>query len=66
MDIDVGDNLISFCQAEPLKAAYDRFKHLDAVLGAAGDSDGTDNTDPWHMTARDLWKAIKESLGIDG
>jgi hypothetical protein len=44
-------------------AAYDRFKHLDRVLELVGDSNGTENTDPFHMTARDLWRAIKASLG---
>jgi hypothetical protein len=48
---------------EPLLAAYDRFKHLDAVLEMVQDSDGTEQTNPFHMTARDLWRAIKASLG---
>ena len=50
-------------RSEPLLAAYERFNHLDAVLEMVQDSDGTEQTDPFHMTARDLWRAIKESLG---
>ena len=51
-------------QEEPLLAAYDRFKHLDRVIEMVGDSDGTENTDPFHAAARDLWRAVKASLGI--
>ena len=50
-------------RSEPLLAAYDRFKHLDSVLEMVSDSDGTEQTNPFHMTARDLWRAIKASLG---
>ena len=50
-------------RSEPLLAAYARFKHLDAVLEMVKDSDGTEQTNPFHMTARDLWRAIKASLG---
>ncbi len=50
-------------RVEPLLAAYDRFKHLDAVLEMVQDSDDTEQTNPFHMTARDLWRAIKASLG---
>jgi hypothetical protein len=48
----------------PLLAAYDRFKHLDRVFEMVGDPDGTESTDPFHAAARDLWRAIKASLGI--
>jgi hypothetical protein len=51
-------------RSEPLLAVYSRFKHLDSVFQMVGDSDGSDNTDPVHATTRDLWLAIKESLGI--
>jgi hypothetical protein len=44
-------------------AVYDRFAHLDRVFEMVGDSDGTENTDPFHPAARDLWRAIKASLG---
>ena len=47
----------------PLLAAYDRFKHLDRVLEMVHDSDGTEQANLFHMTARDLWRAIKASLG---
>ena len=50
-------------ESTPLLAAYDRFKHLDRVLEMVQDSDGTEQTNPFHMTARDLWRAIKASLG---
>jgi chromosome segregation ATPase len=43
----------------PIKAACDRFCHLNAVLEMAHEPDGTDNTDPWHACARDLWRAVK-------
>ena len=48
----------------PLKEAYYRFVHLDKILECVGDSDGTENTDPFHPAARDLWRAVKVSLGI--
>ena len=48
----------------PVAAVYDRFKHLDGILERVGDSDGTENTDPFHPAARDMWRAIKASLGI--
>ena len=48
----------------PVAAAYNRFKHLDRVFEMVGDPDGTENTDPFHAAARDLWRAVKESLGI--
>jgi hypothetical protein len=51
-------------RSEPLLAAYDRFSHLDRVFEMVGDSDGTENTDPFHPAARDMWRAIKASLGI--
>jgi hypothetical protein len=47
----------------PVAAVYDRFKHLDRIFEMVGDSDGAENTDPFHMAARDLWRAIKASLG---
>jgi hypothetical protein len=43
----------------PLDAAYSRFGHLDNVLEMAHDPDGTDDTNPWHACARDLWRAVK-------
>jgi len=43
----------------PLDAACSRFGHLDMVLGMAHDPDGTENTNPWHACARDLWRAVK-------
>ena len=46
-----------------LLAAYDRFKHIDSVIEMVKDSDGTEQTNPFYMTARDLWRAIKASLG---
>ena len=49
--------------AGPITAAYERFKHLDRVFDMVCDADGTENSDPFHMAARDLWRAIKESLG---
>jgi hypothetical protein len=48
----------------PVAAVYERFKHLDRVLEMVGDPDGTDSTDPFHAAARDLWRAVKASLGI--
>ena len=51
-------------RSEPLLAAYDRFSHLDRVFEMVGDSDGTENTDPFHPAARDLWRAVKASLVI--
>ena len=50
-------------RSEPLLAVYERFKRLDSILVMVGDSDGTENTDPFHAAARDLWRAVKESLG---
>ena len=46
----------------PLQAAYERFKHLDRVFEMVQDSDGTENTDPFHAAARDFWRAVKGSL----
>ena len=43
----------------PLAAACSRFGHLDMVLGMAHDPDGTEDTNPWHACARDLWRAVK-------
>jgi len=37
---------------------------LDCVFEMVGDPDGTENTDPFHAAARDLWRAVKASLGI--
>ena len=48
----------------PVAAVYERFKHLDGILERVGDSDGTENTDPFHPAARDMWRAVKASLGI--
>ena len=48
----------------PIAEAYDRFKHLDRVFEMVGDTDGTENTDPFHAAARDLWRAVKASLDI--
>jgi hypothetical protein len=42
----------------PLAEAHERFKHLDGLLE---DIAGEDS--PFHMTARDLWRAIKASIG---
>lgn len=49
----------------PIEAVYERFKHLDKVFEMVSDTDGTDDTDPFHATARDLWRAVKASLGGD-
>jgi len=43
----------------PLDAAYERFGHLDKVLEMAHNPDGTEDTNPWHACARDLWRAVK-------
>jgi hypothetical protein len=43
----------------PIAAACGRFGHLDMVLEMAHDPDGTENTNPWHACARDLWRAVK-------
>jgi hypothetical protein len=43
----------------PIAAACSRFGHLDMVLEMAHDPDGTENTNPWHACARDLWRAVK-------
>ena len=48
---------------EAIVAAYERFKHLDRVFEMVGDPDGTDNTDPFHAAARDLWRAVKTYVG---
>ncbi len=48
---------------DPIAKAYSRFRHLDDLFEMIRDSDGTDIADPFHMTARDLWRAIKASLG---
>ena len=50
-------------RGEPLLAVYERFKHLDRVFEMVQDSDGTENTDPFHPAARDMWRAIKASVG---
>jgi hypothetical protein len=59
-----GEEPLPPVRSEPLLAAYDRFKHLDRVFELVGDPDGTENTDPFHAAARDLWRAVKASLGI--
>ena len=51
-------------RSEPLLAAYDRYKHQDRVFEMVGAPDGTENTDPFHAAARDLWRAVKDSLNI--
>jgi len=48
----------------PMAAVYERFRHLDCVMEMVGNSDGTANTDPFHAAARDMWRAVKESLGV--
>jgi hypothetical protein len=48
---------------DPLRAAYVRFKHRDTFLEEVRDYDGTEESNPFGQTARDLWRAIKASLG---
>ena len=48
---------------DPIAKAYSRFRHLDDLFEMIRDSDGTEQTDPFRMTARDLWRAIKASIG---
>jgi hypothetical protein len=43
----------------PLDVACERLGHLDPLLEMAHDPDGTEDTDPWHACARDLWRAVK-------
>ena len=43
-------------------SAYGRFEHLDKVLELAHDPDGTENTNPWHACARDLWRVVKAAM----
>ena len=50
-------------RSEPLLAAYERFKHLDTLFEMIRDPDGTEDSDPFHAATRDLWRAIKASLG---
>ena len=40
---------------------YDKYKHLDAVLNMPEGQTVTDDDDPLHFAARDLWNAIKKS-----
>ena len=47
----------------PLLACYNRFQHLDRVFEMVRDSDGTEQTDPFHAAARDMWRAIKAAVG---
>ena len=43
----------------PLAAACERFGRFDALLEMAHDPDGTEDNNPWHACARDLWRAVK-------
>ena len=45
-----------------LQACYARFQHLDTLFEMVQDSDGTEQTDPFHAAARDMWRAIKAAV----
>jgi hypothetical protein len=41
-------------------AAYEQFKHLDDLFERIDDP-----LDPFHAAARELWRAVKESMGVN-
>jgi hypothetical protein len=44
----------------PIVEAYERFKHLDDLVERIDEP-----LDPFHAAARELWRAVKASLGAN-